>query len=239
MKATNQKKPQGFTLVELLVVIVIIAALAGLSAPMLLKQRKAADKTEAISNVKQIGSALVEFDGDYSGFPDNNTLTTVKENTGTDLSLQGNYSNDYFRQLLANGLKSEKMFYCKTPYTKKGDDNMQGAKALERGEVGFGYIMRSQSEGLSMSGTPSCPVLVAPLYNAEANWTFDLDPFDGKAVVWRLDQSASSLTIRTDTKHVMAGTGEGRKLEDVGEATPWGTDVNPVLRAPEKKGAGS
>jgi prepilin-type N-terminal cleavage/methylation domain-containing protein len=50
---------RGFTLVELLVVIVIIAALAGLTAPMVIRQRKKADQTEAVNNARQIGIALI------------------------------------------------------------------------------------------------------------------------------------------------------------------------------------
>jgi len=234
MKTKLKARSQGFTLVELLVVIVIIAALAGLSAPVILKQRKAADRTEAINNVKQIGLSLQEFDAEYSVFPDNNTAQTVKENTGTDLSFAGTFSNDYFRQLIAGaGLKSEKPFYCKTSYTKKPDDNFSGTHALEKGEVGFGYIMATQSEGQSSSGTPSRPVVVAPLYQAQTDWTFDGEIYGDKAVILRLDNSATALPIRTDNKHVSAL--EGKKLEDTGENTPWGTDMTPVLRAPEKR----
>jgi prepilin-type N-terminal cleavage/methylation domain-containing protein len=52
---TNVQTRRGFTLVELLVVIVIIASLAGLTAPMVIRQRKKADQTEATSNARQIG----------------------------------------------------------------------------------------------------------------------------------------------------------------------------------------
>jgi prepilin-type N-terminal cleavage/methylation domain-containing protein len=235
MKTKNYRSRQGFTLVELLVVIVIIAALAGLSAPVILRQRKAADRTEAINNIKQVGMALQEFDGDYSSFPDNNTAKDVKENTGTELNFSGTFSNDYFRQLIATGLKSEKPFYCKTSYTKKPDDNMQVGKCLDKGEVGFGYVMASQSEGQNSGGTPSRPVLLAPLFQASTDWTFDLEAFDNKAVVYRLDSSATALPIRTDSKKVSVN---GKNIEATGENTSWGTDMKPVLRAPEKRGGG-
>lgn len=228
----NYRKPRGFTLVELLVVIVIIAALAGLSAPVILKQRKAADRTEALNNIRQIGVALIEFDNEYGAFPDNNTAPEVKEATGTDLNFAGTFSNDYFRQLIAGGLKSEKPFYCKTAYTKKPDDNFNQGKALEKGEVGFGYVMQTQTEGQSSAGTPSRPVVVAPLYNAGTDWTFDPEPLGEKAVILKLDNSATPMTIRTDNKFVINGA---RPIQMVGENTPWGTDVNPVLRAPEKR----
>ena len=234
MKA-KYRQPGGFTLVELLVVIVIIAALAGLSAPVILKQRKAADRTEALNNVRQIGLALFEFDSEYGTFPDNNTAEDVKEATGTELSFSGNFSNDYFRQLIATGLKSEKPFWCKTSFSpKKPDDvfNIQ-AKALEAGEVGFSYIMVSLTDGQSSSGEPNRPVVVAPSFKAQTDWTFDPEPYGEKAIILRLDNSAKAETIRADKKVTIGG---GRTLESVGDSTSWGTDINPVLRAPQPRG---
>ncbi len=73
---TNQHKRRGFTLVELLVVIVIIASLAGLTAPMVIRQRKKADQTQAISNARQIGLALFEFESEFGSYPD--TRATVE-----------------------------------------------------------------------------------------------------------------------------------------------------------------
>ena len=234
MKA-KYRQHGGFTLVELLVVIVIIAALAGLSAPVILKQRKAADRTEALNNVRQIGLALFEFDSEYGTFPDNNTAEDVKEATGTELSFNGNFSNDYFRQLIATGLKSEKPFWCKTSFSpKKPDDvfNIQ-AKALEAGEVGFSYIMVSLTDGQSSSGEPNRPVVVAPSFKAQTDWTFDPEPYGEKAIILRLDNSAKAETIRADKKVTIGG---GRTLESVGDSTSWGTDINPVLRAPQPRG---
>ncbi len=232
---TKRQHNGGFTLVELLVVIVIIAALAGLSAPVILKQRKAADRTEAINNVKQIGLALFEFDSEYGSFPDNNTAEDVKEATGTALTFGGNFSNDYFRQLIATGLKSEKVFWCKTQYSpKKGDDIIQPGKALDAGEVGFGYIMATQTDGQSSSGDPGRPVVVSPLYKAGTNWEFDGEPYGDKAIILRLDSSAKAETIRTDNKYVSIQG--GRFLQTTGDNTPWGTDMNPILRAPQTKG---
>jgi prepilin-type N-terminal cleavage/methylation domain-containing protein len=232
---TNARQHGGFTLVELLVVIVIIAALAGLSAPVILKQRKAADRTEAINNIKQIGLALIEFDSEYGSFPDNDTAEDVKDATGTALTFGGNFSNDYFRQLIATGNKSEKIFWCKTAQTpKKGDDIISPGKALDAGEVGFGYVMASQTDGQSASGEPGRPVVVTPLYKALPNWEFDPEPYGDKAVVLRLDGSARQETIRTDNKYISIQG--GRFLQTTGENTPWGDDINPVLRAPQTKG---
>ena len=235
---TKRQQYRGFTLVELLVVIVIIAALAGLALPTIMKNKKAADRTEALSNVRQIGLGLFDFDTEYGSFPDNNTAEDVKEATGTALAFGGTFSNDYFRQLIAAGGRSEKIFWCKTPYSpKKPDDIIEPGRALEAGEVGFGYVMASQTDGQTSSGDPGRPVIVAPLYKAGTNWEFDPEPYGERAIIFRLDQSATAEIIRTDNRYVNIG-GSGRYLQTPGDNTPWGADINPILRAPQPRGGG-
>lgn len=237
---TKHRDPCGFTKVELLVVILVIAAAWAVFVPTTpRKQRKAADRTEAINNIKQVGVMLLEFEADYGRFPDDETAKEVKNRTHTDFSLTGPYSNDYFRQMLTDdGGKSEKPFWCKTAQSpKKPDDNFStAAKALQAGEVGFSYIMASQTKGQSSKDEPSRPVVVAASYEFQTDWTFDSFPFLGKAVVLRLDNSATALQIREDNRKVM--TSAGKTLGDMGENTPWGMDMNPILRAPRPRGSG-
>lgn len=61
---TKQSK-SGFTLIELLVVIVIIALLAAILFPVFAKARERARQTTCLSNIKQIGLALTQYQGDY------------------------------------------------------------------------------------------------------------------------------------------------------------------------------
>jgi prepilin-type N-terminal cleavage/methylation domain-containing protein len=223
----------GFTLVELLVVIVIIAALAGLAAPQIMKQRKKADSAEAVSNAKQIGLALFEFETGYGSFPDRSTAQTVQDNTGTSLSLAGSSANDYFRQLIAAEIaSSEEIFYAKAAYSKKPDSVMTSSKALDAGEVGFGYIMNQQS-ALSSSGNPSRPVVAAPLAFPFQSARFDSDFYDNKAVVLRIDNSVQQPTIMKTTKLAMLGG--GKSLLQTGDDTIWGTDMQPTMVHPQAK----
>lgn len=60
-----QDKLKGFTLVELLVVIAVLALLAAILFPVLLHSREAARRGSCASQLKQIGMAIVQYTQDY------------------------------------------------------------------------------------------------------------------------------------------------------------------------------
>ena len=236
---TNSKTSRGFTLVELLVVISIIATLAGVGLPVFIAKKKDADRTEAIANIKQVGGAMFQFDTDYGSYPCDATIQEVKNNNPESGLTFGNASsNDYFRQLIAAGcIDTEKNFYAKTPYTKRPDNVMSPGKCLGPGECGFAYIMANNTDPLTSSGNSGRPLIAAAVFNGMSNGSFDPDVYAKKAVVFRIDQSATAESVRPSDKKVILGGGK-TLLQGGDKDTVWGTEINPVIKAPEKNRAG-
>ena len=55
------KKEQGFSLIELLIVVAIIAIIAAIAVPSMLQARMAANESGAIQGCRTVGSAEVAF----------------------------------------------------------------------------------------------------------------------------------------------------------------------------------
>jgi len=229
----NSKLRGGFTLVELLVVIVIIAALAGLASPAILRSRKKADQTEAVSNARQIGISLMDFDTEYGSFPDTVTAAAVAAATETTV-VSGASANDRFRQLIRAGIvESEAIFYAKTAFTRKPDGIINGEEALKGGEVGFSFFVKADGGGLSSAGNSGRPILVTPSKESLlATGDFDPDPFDSKAVILKLDNSVTSVNIIKASGRILLS---GKAPLATGEDTVWGTGITPAFAHPTKR----
>ena len=86
MRKATEEKDQGFTLVELLVVIIIIGILAAIAVPMFLSQRDKAQDAATKADVSTLGKEYATW------FIDNTTCPTFAQGadkyslSGTDVS---------------------------------------------------------------------------------------------------------------------------------------------------------
>lgn len=74
MFASRNKR--GFTLIELLVVIAIIAILAAILFPVFARAREAARKSNCQSNMKELGTAMALYYGDYDAMLPSSAIKT-------------------------------------------------------------------------------------------------------------------------------------------------------------------
>jgi len=69
MKISSKPKQKGFTLIELMVVITILALLGGIVAPRVIGRLRQAKPQKAAMDVKSIGTALDMYAADNGEYP--------------------------------------------------------------------------------------------------------------------------------------------------------------------------
>lgn len=175
----------------------VILLLLGLFFP---RRRGPHNISQAVSNARQIGLALFEFESEYGKFPDSSTVAAVRRETGTTLALPDHTSNDLFAQLIASGIAgSEHLFYAKAKFMRRPDGVFtSNATILEHGECAFAYI-----SGLSATSNPNTPIAFGPVIPGTA--TLDRKSCEGRAVILQIDNSAKIYPIPPTGKIIING----------------------------------
>ena len=81
-------KNKGFTLIEMMIVVAIIAVLVGISLPSLLGNRKTANQQAALAEIRTIGTAAESYFIANDNYPSSNFFSTLYDND----YLPGRYS---------------------------------------------------------------------------------------------------------------------------------------------------
>ena len=130
---------RAFTLIELLVVIAIIAILAAILFPVFAQAKAAAKKTACLSNMKQVGTGLYLYAGDYedtfildSKYPIGN-VGGSKCSATNNVNCQG--KNSYYISIQPY-IKSYTLFIC--PEESRTNTSYDGVNQTGK-QISYGY----------------------------------------------------------------------------------------------------
>lgn len=134
-RGVRNQKNSGFTLIELLVVIAIISILAAILFPVFARARENARRVSCISNLKQMGTAVMMYVQDYDEmYPPRGISSTATPPDGHFW-----YTGSWFwPQLLYSYHKDNEVFFCpSTPDEKRKSDNRAAPFAGNYGANGL------------------------------------------------------------------------------------------------------
>ena len=229
-----RKDSAAFTLIELLIVITIIAVLAGIALPAYNGVKERGDQTKDLSNAKQIALSLRQFAIDNNGsYPAKPPAADYSTASGTPTT-----SNDAFWWLFPNYLQSEQIFAVTgSAYTPGSPDNKLDAAGastradtLKAGENSYAYV-----SGLTDTSPPTFPIIADGFSSTVGTYATNKAQKGGvwsgkKAVVVFCDSSAQILPVNPTSHQVQRTDSTGAKVNMFTPASDWfDSTANPVL----------
>ena len=155
---------RGFTLIELLVVIAIIAILIALLLPAVQQAREAARRSQCKNNLKQLGLAIHNYEGNAKQFPINSAHSLYTVWNGAGQATGGGWKGSVFAMLL--------------PFTEQA--------ALYK-EIDFKDTNTNDYEAIPKKLQPGGPGSAGPFYSEISKTgvsTFICPTYDQSTKVW-------------------------------------------------------
>ena len=171
---------KGFTLIELLVVIAIIAILAAILFPVFAQAREKARQSNCLSNMKQLGTAIILYNDDYDEtYP--NSPEGAYHNAKVDASVYGTDINPFvWTSKIFPYVKNWSMYTCPSSKVKikgsaqYGMTSYFGNGAVLEGVGPFNNYDYAQSRSVSapMIGSPAELIVLTEYPQADGSYCF-------------------------------------------------------------------
>ena len=163
MRHTAKRHRRAFTLIELLIVVAIIAVLAGMLFPVFARARENARRASCAANLKQIGLAILQYTQDYD--------ETFPRRT---------FYNPYrsWQQVLWPYMKSTQILLCQSN-TNNSRVVSSESEGYPEVRLSYAYNPRFGNDDALPPGLPlayvqqtSRKIVVAEIFNQDGNnWT--------------------------------------------------------------------
>jgi type IV pilus assembly protein PilA len=144
-----RKNRKGFTLVELMIVLAIIAIIAAFAIPNLMKSRMSANETSAVGSLRALMSAEETYQNRFGMY---GTLEQLSAEKLIDASLATGQKSGYKIGWLDTGSK-----YAYTFVAAPIDDGKSGQKKYCITQQGTIYEGNFDAKGMTVTGTTWTP----------------------------------------------------------------------------------